>query len=170
MAKRSVALPAFLNSLLDSIGGRLAEEPAAAPLRDFLGPEFMAAEPGLEPEPEQKQLQPEPEPQQHELQQQQHSEARAQSEDLQQQHTAEPAGPKGGSAKRCMQCDKKFNLRSRPHQCEGCQQTFCSNCSDSNVIILSSAIKKPQRVCDKCYAAELDTLNGESSQHLELWV
>eukprot|EP01050_Picozoa_sp_SAG11_P026496 SAG11_NODE_6362_length_1328_cov_4.543531_1_plen_166_part_00 len=37
VAKRSIALPAFLDALLDAVGDRLETEPSAAPLRDFLG-------------------------------------------------------------------------------------------------------------------------------------
>ena len=64
VARRSGALPAFLNELLRAVGGGLEAEPSAAPLRDFLGLGAGSAEPEPElPEPELPEPEPEPQPQ-----------------------------------------------------------------------------------------------------------
>ena len=75
VAKRSRALPAFLDALLDAAGDGLETDPSAAPLREFLDGGAEAAllpEPEPEPEPElvlpgpepELDIEPEPEPEQ----------------------------------------------------------------------------------------------------------
>ena len=61
--KRSRALPAFIDALLDAAGDGLETDPSAAPLRDFLNGDAEAGMlPEPEPESEPELLLPEPEP------------------------------------------------------------------------------------------------------------
>lgn len=50
----------------------------------------------------------------------------------------------------CKSCACAFNLRNRKHHCRNCGQIFCADCSAKTANMPN--YKKPQRVCDTCFA------------------
>ncbi|OBZ90423.1 1-phosphatidylinositol 3-phosphate 5-kinase fab1 [Choanephora cucurbitarum] len=65
--------------------------------------------------------------------------------------------------KECYKCRKPFTLLRRKHHCRICGQIFCSKCASH---IISGKLYKQKgqvRVCNFCYAEQLQQLNDRSS-------
>lgn len=50
----------------------------------------------------------------------------------------------------CLTCQSTFSITNRKHHCRNCGQIFCAECSTKQTTLPN--YKKPQRVCDGCFA------------------
>ncbi|XP_076648038.1 zinc finger FYVE domain-containing protein 1 isoform X1 [Halictus rubicundus] len=68
--------------------------------------------------------------------------------------------------KHCHQCETVFGPTDTKHHCRACGEGFCSQCSSKKKCVPNRNWHTPVRVCDNCYAKNIDS-NDEVSETSE---
>jgi len=63
------------------------------------------------------------------------------------------------STETCAACGDKFTLINRRHHCRRCGKIFCTKCSNKKIILLEYGYNEAERVCDKCYQLQNETVS-----------
>ena len=66
--------------------------------------------------------------------------------------TCPSAWVKDEDTTQCMACKSEFTFFNRRHHCRNCGGIYCNSCSSKKIAILRLRLKRPVRVCDKCFA------------------
>lgn len=59
--------------------------------------------------------------------------------------------PARGTEKNCLDCNKKFSIVAREHQCKRCLKAVCSECGNNRKEVYSASFTlRDNRVCKSC--------------------
>jgi len=59
----------------------------------------------------------------------------------------------------CTACGDKFTLINRRHHCRRCGKIFCTKCSNKKILLPEYGYNEAERVCDKCYQLQNETVS-----------